>query len=85
MAVQRPFADVHADTLATIRRMKMRRIVVVAEDGNRDAEAATDDGHGSNLAPKPGAKHGGRRVHVRTTPHVQLRANEIFASEASVP
>ena len=43
--------DAHADTLAAIGRMKMRRIVVVVEDGNRDAEETTDDGHLRNVAP----------------------------------
>ena len=50
-ALHHSIADVHADTLAAVRRMKMRRIVVVVEDGNRDAEEATDDRHERNLAP----------------------------------
>ena len=43
--------DMHTDTMAALRRMSMRRIVVVVEDGNRDAKEATDDRHERNLAP----------------------------------
>ena len=43
-------AKSHADPLATTRRTKVRRIVVVVKNRDRDAEKATDDRHQDNIA-----------------------------------
>ena len=47
-------ANADTDSMAAVRRVEVRRIVVIVEDRNRDAEEAADNGHKRNLALEPG-------------------------------